>query len=227
MDMTQSTAVGKLPVHGWLDWDGLNAYNAANTTKIKAPTWADISTGKSPEKWDRALGWYTMALVDVLSTLPKHHKDYHAIKEVFKTIAEGLAETQDPATGLWYQVIDKLPLADGTYSDNWLETSGSAMFVYALKKGVEKDLLSKRFEKVAEKGWAGIKTKVIIDPVTGKVTVKGTVGGMSICDNYAAYIAKKSVVADDVPQGIAAVLIAASQMEKKSYRDRDFERGHR
>jgi len=221
MDLSSDTAAGKLPVHGWLDLAGINAYNAdsANTTKLSIPAWANTTTGKSPEQWSRAMGWYSMALVDVLSTLPRHHKDYRALKEILETIAAGLAEAQDPTTGLWYQVVNKTPAVAATYSDNWLETSGSAMFVYALKKAIDNDLISSRYLKVAEKGWEGIKTKVVIDSTTGKVTVQGSVGGMSICNNYAAYIAKKSVIADDVPHAIAAVLMAASEMEYKDKRD--------
>jgi unsaturated rhamnogalacturonyl hydrolase len=212
MDLTQTDAVKKLPVHGWLDWAGFNAYNTANpTTLLTAPVWADKTTGKSPEKWGRALGWYTMALVDVLEFLPRDHADYQALKTILQTVAAGLKASQDPTTGLWYQVVDKVPQTNGTYSDNWIETSGSAMFVYALKKASTKGYISSDYATVASKGWTGIKTKVVIS--SGVVTVKGTVGGMSVCDSYAAYIAKSSIVADNVPHGIAAVLMAASVME--------------
>jgi unsaturated rhamnogalacturonyl hydrolase len=209
MDLTQTTDAGKLPVHGWLDWAGFNAYNAANTTQLTAPAWADTTTGKSPEKWSRALGWYTMALVDTLEFLPRDHADYQTLKTTLKTIAAGLKATQDPTTGLWFQVVDKTP-ANG-YTDNWVETSGSAMFIYALKKAATKGYIGTEYAAVASKGWTGLKSKVVI--ADGVVTVKGTVGGMSILNNYAAYISKSSIVADNVPHGIAAVLFAASVME--------------
>jgi unsaturated rhamnogalacturonyl hydrolase len=212
MDLSQSTPAGKIPVHAWLDWNGLNAYNAANpTATIAAPTWANASSGKSPEKWGRATAWYTMALVDVLEYLPRDHADYQSIKDILKTIAEGLKASQDPATGLWYQVVDKVPKSDGTYSDNWVETSASAIFVYSLKKASVKGYIATEYADVAQKGWAGVMSKVIISGST--VTVKGTVGGMGVLDNYAAYIAKSSAVADNVPHGIAGVLMAASVME--------------
>jgi unsaturated rhamnogalacturonyl hydrolase len=171
-----------------------------------APAWADATTGKSPVVWSRALGWYAMALVDVLEFLPNTHADYQAVVDVLKDIAAGVKATQDATTGLWSQVVDQ-----GAKADNWVETSGSAMMIYALKKGVRLGALATDYDAVASKGWQGLLAKITVSGKT--VTVKGAVGGMSVLNDYASYISKKSLVADNVPQGLAAVLIAASEME--------------
>ena len=117
-----------------------------------------------------------------------------------------LKATQDPATGLWYQVTDQ-----GAQADNWLETSASALFTYALKRGVKEAIIGSDYDAVASAGWEGVKRKVLIAGNT--VTVQGAVGGMSVLSSYAAYVGAKSLVADNVPHGLAAVLFAASELE--------------
>jgi unsaturated rhamnogalacturonyl hydrolase len=191
--------------HAWLDWDGINAYNAANPTKIVPPAWANPVTGASPEVWSRALGWYSMALVDVLDYLPPQHEMRREVVGIVRNLAVGLARYQDQATGLWSQVVDK-----GGQPGNFFETSGSAMFVYALAKAARSGYIPGVFYKVAEKGWEGIKSRVVFND-DGTFKVQGTVGGMSVLNNYNAYVSVS--VVDNAPQGIAAVLLASTAIE--------------
>lgn len=50
---------------------------------------------------------------------------------ILNHIYEVLPKYADPATGMWYQVLDQ-PGREG----NYLESTASAMFVYAMLKGV-------------------------------------------------------------------------------------------
>jgi unsaturated rhamnogalacturonyl hydrolase len=200
MDRKNPTPSKRLPVHAWADLAGLSS--AGKT----APLWANTTTGQSPTIWSRSLGWWALALVDVLQYLPQNHPDYQTLVGIFVDVAAGLKATQDPATGLWYQVTDQ-----GAMTDNWLETSASALFVYALKRGVKQSILGSDYDAVASAGWEGVKKKVAIAGNT--VTVQGAVGGMSVLSSYAAYVGAKSLVADNVPHGLAAVLFAASELE--------------
>src|SRR5690606_13404253 len=68
--------------------------------------WADSVTGLSANFWGRAMGWYAMALVDVLDDLPEDHAGYSAVVQVLQNLAEAVRNVQDPVTGLWYQVVD-------------------------------------------------------------------------------------------------------------------------
>ena len=181
----------KLLYHGWND----------RLTAI----WADPETGLSPEFWCRGLGWYCMALVDTLEYLPSDYPGYQDLIIILRTLAEGLRIYQDPLTGLWFQVIDK-----GGYPGNWVETSGSAMFVYTLKKAVEKGYINSQYEAVSLKGWDGVKSMVDFTS-TGKMTIRGTVQGMGIQDSYENYIHQETV--ENYPHGMAAVMMAASVME--------------
>ena len=167
--------------------------------------WADPRTGVSPEVWGRASGWFLMALVDVLEDLPPSHPGYGRLVALLREAASGVRETQDPKSGLWHQVMDK-----GGLADNWLETSASGMFVYALRRGVERGHLDPSFGPVAEKGWAGLLAGLGSD-AAGRPVIRGAVEGMSVQKDYAGYVARRRL--EDSPHGICAYLLAASAME--------------
>ena len=116
-----------------------------------AAVWAEAETGLAPVVWSRGMGWYAMALVDILQALPADHPGRDALLDVFQRAAAGLAAAQDPASGLWFQVLDQ-----PTLPGNWIETSGSAMIVYALQTGVDAGLLDVRYGAVAARGWQGL-----------------------------------------------------------------------
>jgi len=174
-----------------------------------AAAWANPATGNSPCFWGRAMGWYVMALVDVLDSLPTTHADYQSILTIYRSVVVGLKATQDSATGLWWQVLDQ-----PTGAGNYLETSASAMFVYAIKKGIDKGYIdSATYLPVATAGWAGVKTKITFGAGTppSSVTIAGAVAGMGVQTSFANYVAIKAT--DNAPHGFAGVLAAASVME--------------
>src|SRR4029078_4554092 len=97
----------------------------------KKQRWANPTTGRSPNFWGRAMGWYAMALVDTLDNVPERHPQRAELLAILKRLANAVEKYQDKDSGLWYQVVDKAG-AKG----NYLEASASCMFVYALAKGV-------------------------------------------------------------------------------------------
>jgi unsaturated rhamnogalacturonyl hydrolase len=90
----------------------------------KQMPWANKTTGTSSNFWSRSLGWYAMALVDVLDYMPKTDPKHKELVSHLKLLAETLVKYQD-SSGLWYQVTDK-----GATGGNYLEASGTAMFAY-------------------------------------------------------------------------------------------------
>ncbi len=92
--------------------------------------WCDRNTGQSAHAWGRAMGWYVMALVETLQYLGVDDTTRPMV-DILNRIYEVLPEYADPATGMWYQVLDQ-PGREG----NYLESTASAMFVYAMLKGV-------------------------------------------------------------------------------------------
>jgi rhamnogalacturonyl hydrolase YesR/pectate lyase len=167
--------------------------------------WADPATGVSPEVWGRAMGWYVMALVDLLGDLPQEHPGYARLRELFQEAAGGIRRTQDPKSGLWYQVMDK-----GDRPGNFLETSASAMFVYALKRGVDDGFLGAAEAEVARHGWRGLLSRISED-ADGRSVIEGTVEGTSVQKDLAGYLARKRVT--NAPHGLCGMLLAASAME--------------
>jgi len=116
-----------------------------------------------------ALGWYAMALVDTLGDLPADQTGRSDMLTILTGLAAGLKANQDAKTGLWYQVVDQ-----GSKSDNWLESSGSGMFVYALKVAVNRGYIDSSYSAVADSGWKGLQTKVTTDS-SGSPTITGAV----------------------------------------------------
>ena len=92
--------------------------------------WCDKTTGQSAHAWGRAMGWYAMAIVETLQYLGVDDATQPMV-EILNHIYEVLPKYADPATGMWYQVLDQ-PGREG----NYLESTASAMFVYAMLKGV-------------------------------------------------------------------------------------------
>jgi len=187
------------------------ARHAWNYDKTKA--WANGTTGVSSEVWSRAMGWYVMALVDMLKYLPSTHSKYASIKALLANLAIGIQNTQDPVTGLWFQVMDK-PSSTG----NYLETSGSAMFVYALKVAADSGWISSAYLTVAQNGWTGLKAYSISTYAgDSKPEIDNYAPAMSVQNNYTAYVSSPNTAVNTPsstnPHGYAAILMAGSVME--------------
>jgi unsaturated rhamnogalacturonyl hydrolase len=170
-------------------------------------------TRVSPILWARSIGWYVAAIVDVLEFLPQQHPDRAKLEAIVGSIAEGLKTYQDPTSGLWFQIVDAMdgPVpAEGGYPNegraaqpNFLETSASALFVYALAKAERLGIFhGNKYHGVAKRGWAGVKSKVVISG--DQVTIKDTVVGLSVGGTWNAYtnVSPPSDVVNGInPQG--------------------------
>ncbi len=185
-------------------------YHAWDESKKMA--WADKTTGRAPMFWGRAMGWYAMALVDVLDYFPENHPRRAELINILNREMTALERVQDKKSGVWWLILDK-PNEKG----NYLEASASAMFVYAMAKGVRKGYLPASFLKSANKAYAGIQKEFLTNSVGDKLTLEKTIGGAGLGGNpyraadYNYYIGEK-IVAND-PKGIGAFLLAASEIE--------------
>ena len=178
----------------------------------KQQRWADPLTGRSPNFWDRAMGWYAMALVDTLDYFPQDHPQRVQLLAILNRLAQAVAKYQDPKTGLWYQVLDK-----ASEKGNYVEASGSSMFVYALAKGVRNGYLSATYLTVAKRGYKGLISQFIETDANGQTNLDGTVsvaglGGNPYRDGSYGYYLSEKVVRND-PKGIGAFLMASNEMD--------------
>jgi unsaturated rhamnogalacturonyl hydrolase len=174
--------------------------------------WADKITGCSPNFWSRSIGWYMMALVDVLDYFPKDHPKQKELVTYLNNVANSVAKFQDKS-GLWYQVTDK-----GGMEGNYLESSGSAMFVYAMAKGANKGYLPKKFKDIASKGFDGLTTQLIKTDADGEITITQAcavagLGGNPYRDgSYSYYINERKK--DNDPKATGPFILAALELNR-------------
>jgi unsaturated rhamnogalacturonyl hydrolase len=179
----------------------------------KKERWADPKTGRSSQFWGRGMGWYAMAVVDVLEWLPQEHPQRQAVLGVLERLAAAIARVQDRATGVWWQVLDQ-PQRPGNYR----EASASSMFVYALSKAVRSGWLNKAvYGKVAARGYRGLLQEFVELDADGHLNLKNVcevagLGGNPYRDGSYTYYTSTEVVKND-PKGIGAFLLAAVENE--------------
>lgn len=175
--------------------------------------WADPVTGLSPHFWGRAMGWYAMALVDVLDFIPEDHKGRDSVLFVVDRVARGILKYQDHGTGLWYQVLNM-----GDRQGNYLESSASSMFTYFLFKALNKGYIDKSFSSSAEKAYSGILNNFIQEEADGTITITNAcsvagLGGDPYRDGSFEYYISEPVRNND-PKAVGPFIMAALEVEK-------------
>ena len=127
---------------------GLNrhAYDETRNT-----FWADKETGLSQHCWGRAQGWYTMALIEVLDALPESYSRRSEVIDLLQKDFDAILKWQEKKSGLWYQVMDS-PKKEG----NYLESTCSAMFTYALLKAYRKGYVGEKYRDAGIKAYKGM-----------------------------------------------------------------------
>ena len=185
--------------HGWDD--------SGESGKMN---WANPKTGLSPEVWARAMGWYVMALFDVLERMPASDPQRAALEDVAQRTMAAVVHYQDPESGLWWQVMDK-----GGQKGNYLEASASCMFVYALAKGVRLGVLPLSSDHAAVRGWAAIQSRFVKPDGTlsGTVKVAGLGGTPYRSGTYDYYVGE--AVGDNDAKGVGSYLLALSEMTQR------------
>lgn len=178
----------------------------------KQMPWADKETGTSPNFWSRSIGWYMMALIDVLDYMPKEHPKRKELIEYLNDISKAVAKYQDKS-GLWYQVTDA-----GNKEGNYLEASGSEMFVYAFAKGANKGYLPLSYKKLAVKGFNAITQKLITVDEDGEIHItqvcaSAGLGGNPYRDGSFEYYIKEKIKTDN-SHGLGPFILAALEVEQ-------------
>ncbi len=185
----------------------------------KNQLWANPLTGQSPEVWSRSMGWYTMALVEIVEIFPKNHPKRPQLLKILKNLAVALSNYQDAESGTWYQIMDK-----ANWKGNYMEASGSAMFVYALSKGVRLGFLDKKYLAVAQKGFDGILKNFIDIDSKGFIHIHKSCSGAGLGGTpYRAgdfdYYINEPIRSDDL-KTIAPFIHAALEMERINYKSK-------
>jgi unsaturated rhamnogalacturonyl hydrolase len=177
--------------------------------EARAQPWADPRTGLSEEFWGRGLGWYAMALVDVLEILPESAPEHGILKEYLRELAAALVKVQSPENGLWSQVLDQ-PGGLGNYR----EASASSMFVYALAKGVNHGWLGDEYRSPARRGYLGILRHFVRAAPDGSLSLDQIceVAGLGFGrDGSYGYYMNEPIVTND-PKGVGPFIFAGLEV---------------
>jgi unsaturated rhamnogalacturonyl hydrolase len=177
----------------------------------RSQKWCDPLTGKSHYPWSRSMGWYTMAILDILDYLPQDHPDRDSLIIILQKTCDALLKVSDPATGLYYQVLDQ-----GTRKGNYLEGSGSAMFTYVFARGAHKGYLDKKYLDIANRNFDSMLKEFIRIDKNGLVTMinicaVGGLGGTPYRDGSFEYYVNERKQDND-PKGVAPFILAAIEL---------------
>jgi unsaturated rhamnogalacturonyl hydrolase len=175
--------------------------------------WANPETGLSPHFWGRAMGWYMMALVDVLDYFPKENPRRVQIMNILKRFASSLSKYQDKDTGVWYQIVDQKDRAG-----NYMESSATCMYVYSILKAVRLKYIDLLYLDVAQKGYNGILKQFInVDSeglvnITNACSVAGLGGNPYRDGSFEYYISEP--IRDNDPKAVGPFILASLEIEK-------------
>ncbi|MDD3320303.1 MAG: glycoside hydrolase family 88 protein [Paludibacter sp.] len=147
----------------------------------KEQRWANKVTGQSPNFWSRSMGWYMMAIVDVLEFLPENHPKRPEIIRILKDFSVALEKFQDKKSGMWYQVTDM-----GGKEGNYLESSASAMFIYSWVKAGQNGYLPKTFLCKGKKAYLNYIKQFVVENSDGTISITNacSVAGLGGSPNY-------------------------------------------
>ncbi|MGQ9620701.1 MAG: glycoside hydrolase family 88/105 protein [Bacteroidales bacterium] len=185
-----------------------HAWDESRTQK-----WCNPETGQSHYPWSRAMGWYTMAIIDIIDYLPADHPDRADLIKILQNTCEALLKVRDPNAGLWYQVLNM-----GGRKGNYLEASGSAMYIYVFAKGARRGYLDKKFRQIADDAFGDLIRELVTVDEKGIITLHNVCGGCGLGGNpyrdgsYEYYINEKRY--DNDTKGVAPFILAAIELEK-------------
>ena len=177
----------------------------------KSIFWADKETGLSKNFWLRAIGWFSVAMVDIIGIADEQTSQ--SIARIFAQLMNDIKAFRDEATGMYWQVVDQ-PGREG----NYLETSGSAMIAYAMLKGARLGVLDESFVVLGKGTFDGICDKYLDVNENGELNLGGIclVAGLGPENNlrrdgsYEYYISEPIVEND--AKGVAPFVLCYTEI---------------
>ena len=174
--------------------------------------WADKVSGHSPNFWGRSIGWFFMAMVDVLDFLPSDHPGRSLLIGYVRNLAAALPKYQD-SDGLWYQVIDQ-PARKG----NFPEASVTSQLIYAYAKAVNMGYVDSSYLSVAESALAGLQRRLVRTDDDGSLSLTrccqvGGLGGTPYRDgSFEYYVGEK--IRDNDAKATGPLIMALIELNK-------------
>jgi len=133
--------------------------------------------------WARGNGWMAAGMAEILRILPKDNPNRNRILDGYHKMMLALLKFQEK-DGMWRQIIDD--------PEAWKETSGTAMFTYAMITGVKEGWLDKKiYGTAARKGWLALIGYLNADDEMTEVCE-----GTNIKNDRNHYMQRKRIVGD-------------------------------
>lgn len=180
----------------------------------KTAFWADKETGRSKSFWLRAIGWFTISLIDNIDYIDDEGAKSELVK-IFAETIDGISQYADAETGMYYQVVDQ-----GGREGNYLETSGSSMIAYAMMKGARLGVIDKKYAEMGRKTFDGICKKYLSISEDGDLNLGGIclVAGLGPEDNKRRdgtfeYYISEPVVENDA-KGVAPFVLCYTEVKR-------------
>ncbi len=175
--------------------------------------WCDKETGLSKNFWLRALGWYSMALVDTISVMPDHMENEKAqLAKNYKELIDSMLKYQAD-NGMWYQVVNRADEVDKNGKKNYLETSGSSIFAFSIMKACRMGILEESYFQYGEKAFNGV-CDMYLSEKDGELQLDGIclVAGLgpqgnTRRDGTLEYYLDEPIVSNDA-KGVAPLVLA-------------------
>ncbi|MBR1547171.1 MAG: glycoside hydrolase family 88 protein [Prevotella sp.] len=179
--------------------------------------WANKDTGLSQHTWGRALGWFAMALVEVLDALPQDYERRAEVTAIFEKVMRSVVEYQQKDSGVWYDVLD---VDDAR---NYLEATCSSMFAYCLLKGSRLGYLDDSYRQAGLKAYRGIVKEFVKRNADGTISLSKccSVSGLGPDSNpkrdgsFEYYMSEP--VRDNDAKGVGPFVWASLEMELMGY----------
>jgi unsaturated rhamnogalacturonyl hydrolase len=178
----------------------------------KSIFWADKETGLSKNFWLRAIGWFTVSMVDIISIVDDEATKAE-ITKIFRETIDGILQYRDADSGMYYQVVNM-----GGREGNYLETSGSAMIAYAVMKGARIGALPEEYWQSGRDTFDGIAKKHLTISEDGSLNLSGIclVAGLGPENNTRRdgsfeYYISEPVVENDA-KGVAPFVLAYTEI---------------
>ncbi|MDR4968807.1 MAG: glycoside hydrolase family 88 protein [Acholeplasmataceae bacterium] len=176
--------------------------------------WANPETGLSKNFWLRAMGWFFVAIVDVIDYMDDEDSKTNFFSPLLRDSINGILKYQDETSKMFYQVVDQQDR-----KGNYLETSGSALMSYAILKGVRLGLLENSYKQIGIDIFNGICEKYLTEK-DGDLNLGGIVlvSGLGPENNLRRdgsfdYYISEPIVENDA-KGVGPLIMAYTELKR-------------
>ena len=174
--------------------------------------WCDPATGLSHHFWGRSIGWWMMAVIDVLDYVPADHPKRKQLVAIVNGLAEAMLKYHDD--GCWYQLVDIMD--DGR---NYREGTVTSMMLYCYTKALAKGYINKRkYSNVPSMIYNGIQKHLFSTDADGTPNITNCckvagLGGNPYRDgSYDYYMSEP--IRDNDPKAVGPFIMACLMLGK-------------